>query len=171
MVAGVRGLGVDRVVLLALGPPFVSASGGCLVLGAELPRRHLLKRASKRPGERGACAFACPPASSPPISPVSPPSRVWHEAPAGSAGNLNLACEQGAPLGHTVRLRGTAVFGGTGGFEIRAVLRNIFAICCHGTEGYLALRGASISLVICVLPRPSLCLVSNMRLVHVQCGA
>lgn len=98
VVAGVRGLGD---VSWCCWPGSASVrqrfrrlfSAWCVV-----PRRRLLKRASKRPGERGACAFACPPPSTPPISPVSPPYRDWPEDPVGSADNLNLAYGQGVML-------------------------------------------------------------------------
>ena len=83
-------------------PPVRQRFRRCLVLGAwclgVCSAAPLIKRASKRRGERGACAFACPPTSTPPISPVSSPCHDWPEAPVGSAVNLNLACVQGVKI-------------------------------------------------------------------------
>lgn len=156
------------VLLLAWFAPrsSVSASGGAW---CRVPRRRLLKRASKRPGERGACAFACPPQSSPPISPVSSHHHDWPEAPVGSADNLNLASVQGAPR----KDKGTRPGLVWHEREDSNVL-NIIAIRFHGSEGYLGSRILTIVVVVrCTLSRCSLYPISYMQLVHtcVSCPA
>lgn len=140
VVAGVRGLGVVLMCFSPSGPrSFVSASGGCCFRGAVCSSAPLGRLESE---ELARSLAHLPPARQSRLSHL--PTVIGLRDPVGSADNLNLACVQGARLEHTVRLRGPAVSGRQGGFAIRAIMLNISAICCHGTEGYLGLRVANI---------------------------
>lgn len=140
VVAGVRGLGVVLMCFSPSGPrSFVSASGGCAFRGAVCSSAPLGRLESE---ELARSLAHLPPARQSRLSHL--PTVIGLRDPVGSADNLNLACVQGARLEHAVRLRGPAVFGQQGGFAIRAIMLNISAIYCHGTEGYLGLRVANI---------------------------
>ena len=128
-----------------------------------LPRRRLLKRASKRPGERGACAFACPPPSSPPISPVSPPYHDWPEGPSRQCRQSQFGMRARGKTRASIRVRGPAVFGRKGGFEDTSSAQHL----C-----YLLSRNRRISRFACSVHfRCDMCAAALLPLSDEQCAA